>query len=166
MEDFSIPVGIVIERREIDNPWQDFSYKPIAIIPHAQKPEGWQKMQTGQGWVHFHACTLTLELHKGETEGYRYNLSQPVSSVYIVLRPGEERDDNDVEPFHVTVCPYEAMKYAESGDEIVEAVLMPEDILAWVKTFVDDFHVDEPFKKRKNKKHMDRDAQGPRGGVR
>lgn len=168
MSEFSINLGVVIERREIDHPWQDYTYKPIAILPHAadqqNEQQGWRELQSGQDWVHFLAATLKLELHKGETEGYRYNLSQEAACVYVILRPGEEIDENEIEPFHVTVCPYEAMGYAESGDEIVEAVLMPEDMIAWVKNFIDAFHVDIPFQKRKNKKHRDQDPHAKHRG--
>ena len=61
-------------------------------------------------------------------------------------------------PFLVTVCPYEAESYTESGEEIVEGVPMPPEILGWVQAFVDTHHVDQPFKKRKQKKAYD-----PRG---
>ncbi len=159
MHEYSVPLGVVIERRDIDNPWRDHAYKPIAVIPHAPETERWKKLHSGDGWVHFLAATLPLELHKGETEGYRYNLSQPVSSIYVIVRPGEEAEENEVEPFMVTACPYEAMGYGESGDEIVEAVIMPDDILVWVQQFIEQFHVDEPFKKRKNKKHKDQERR-------
>ena len=55
----------------------------------------------------------------------------------------------------VTICPYEAESYTECDEEIVEGVPMPDQIGAWVQQFVDSYHVDEPFKKRKNKKAYD-----------
>ena len=29
---------------------------------------------------------------------------------------------------------------------------MPDEVASWVQKFIDDYHVEEPFKKRKNKK--------------
>ena len=152
-----IPLGIVIERRDIDNPWLDYTWRPVAVIPGAAPVDEWRCIGAGEGWRQYHAKTLTLELFRGETEGYLSNLSQPVPAVFIVLRPGEEAGEHDVEPFHVTACPYEAMGYTEDGEEIVEGVAMPPEIIAMVQAFIDRHHVEEPFRKRKNKRHRVRD---------
>jgi hypothetical protein len=118
----------------------------------------------GDGWTHFQAGTLTLELFRGETEGYLVNLTQVPPVVYVVLRRGEEADENEVEPFHVTVCPYEAMGYVEGGDDVVEGVSMPPEVRAWVGEFVERYHVETPFIKRKNRRVGDGEsASGPRG---
>ena len=147
----SLSLGVVLERREIDNPWQDHVWTPVAVIPGAPKIEAWRELRQGDGWVHYHAGTLKIELHRKETDGYRQNLSQRPPMVYVVLRPGDEEGEHDVEPFHVTVCPNEALDYEDSGEEIVEGVPMPDDIVAWVRDFVDEHHVDMPFQKRKRK---------------
>jgi len=82
------------------------------------------------------------------------------------LQQGEEADEKDVIPFLVTACPYEAMGYSESGDEIVDGAQMPAPLIAWIQGFIDDFHVDEPFKKRKNKRYDPNEARrGPRPGL-
>lgn len=162
MADAVMSLGVIVERRKIDNPWQDYAWRPIAIVPNSMPTEGWKELHSGENWVHFHAATLDLELFRGETEGYKTNLSQSPPQIFVVLRPGETAEEMEVEPFHVTACPYEAMGYYESGDEIVEGVLMPEELMAWVQTFIDAYHVDEPFLKRRNKRHKDREQQkGP-----
>jgi len=152
-----LSVGIVVERREIDNPWQDYSWSPAGVLPGVQ-PDGdgeWKLLREGEGWSHFLAGTLEIELFRGETEGYRYNLSNDPARIYIVLCPGEEADDPEVIPFLATVCPYEAESYSENGEDIVEGVVMPDEIVGWVQAFVDKYHVDQPFKKRKQKKAYD-----------
>ncbi len=152
MADGFIEIGIVIERRVSDNRWIDHTWTPVAALPGAKPVEQWVKIDEGDGWERYHARTLALELFKGETEGYRYNLSQTEPQIYVIMQAGEEADDAEYEPCHITVCPYEAMGYAESGDEVVEGVPMPPPIITWTQGFVDMYHVDEPFKKRKNKK--------------
>jgi len=150
----SITVGVVIERREIDNPWQDHAFLPVAVIvgaPPMEASNEWRELRRGDDWVHYHAGTLALDLHAGETEGYRKNLTEDQPAVYIVLTPGEEADEPEVMPFLATVCPYEAESYTEDTDQIVEGVAMPPEIVAWVLDFVDRHHVDVVFKKRKNK---------------
>jgi Protein of unknown function (DUF3305) len=71
----------------------------------------------------------------------------------VVLRkvqPSERTAGNEVAPFLVTASPYEAEGYME-GEDLVEAVPMPQGLLAWVQAFVERHHVDQPFVKRKRK---------------
>ncbi len=154
----SIDVGIVIERRRIDNPWQDHVFSPVAVIVGAPPMDAageWLELRRGDDWVHYHAGTLTLELFAGETEGYRKNISEDQPFIYIVLNPGEEDGEPEVMPFLATACPYEAESYTEDTDQIVEGVPMPPEVVAWVLDFVDTHHVDVKFEKRKQKKAYD-----------
>jgi hypothetical protein len=152
--DAVMPISAVIERRASDSRWDDHEWRPIGVLPHAA-PERAKLLAEGDGWTHYQAGTPDLELFRGETEGYLTNLSQTGPVVYIVLRRNEDTEGLEFEPFLATVCPYEAMGYTSSGDEIVEGVPMPPEIIAWVREFVAHHHVDQPFMKRKNKRHQD-----------
>ncbi|HJO74512.1 MAG TPA: DUF3305 domain-containing protein [Rhodospirillales bacterium] len=154
----SVDVGIVIERRMVDSPWQDYEWSPVAVIvgaPPMDATDEWMELRRGDDWVHFHAGTLPLELFAGETEGYRKNISEDQPYIYIVLNPGEEADDPEVIPFLATACPYEAESYTEDTDQIVEGVPMPPEVVAWVLDYIDTYHVDVKFEKRKQKKAYD-----------
>lgn len=140
-----MPLGVVVERRELDNRWQQWSWRPVAVIPGAAPVGDWQELQRGERLVRWHAATLPLVLHRKETEGYRYNLSGRVPAVYVGLRR-QSGGPFEVAPFLVTASPYEAQSYA---DDIVEAVAMPDGLIAWVQDFVGRHHVDEPFRKRR-----------------
>ena len=164
----SIPVGVVVERREIDNPWEDYTWAPVAIIPGAppmKTTDEWKELQHGDGWVHYHAGTLKLELLRDETDGYRTNLSNPQPYVYIVMTPGEEDDAAEIVPFLVTVSPHEAEGYTEDSEQIVEGVPMPPEMVTWVKEFIAKYHVEVAFKKRKRKPYDPRKSgfRGPKG---
>jgi hypothetical protein len=162
----SLPLGVVLERREVENRWIKHRWLPVAVLPGApaRDPRGdWRSLETGEGWERFHAGTLPLELFRKETEGYRVNLSQTPPRVFVALRSGEEADsDKEYLPFLVTVCPYQAQDYLDSGND-VEAVPMPPGLVAFVQDFVDRHHVDEPFYKRKRKPHVSEDETGKRG---
>ena len=158
-----MPVGIVIERRESHHPWLDATWQPVAVIPHAPAIEAPRPLVDGDGWSQVHAATLPIQLFKGETEGYVLNLSQAEKVVYVVLRADEEADSG-LSPFLATVCPFEASAYTESGEEIVRGVPMPAEIVHWLAAFVAEHHVEEPFRKRKNKKHrVEKEWTRPRG---
>jgi hypothetical protein len=150
----SMPLGVVVERRELDNRWQRWAWKAVAVIPGAPPVEAWRELARGERCMRWHAATLPLQLHRAETEAYRVNLSGRSPAIYVVLRkvqPSERTAGNEVAPFLVTASPYEAEGYME-GEDLVEAAPMPQALLAWVQHFVDRHHVDQPFVKRKRKR--------------
>ncbi len=151
----TLAIGIVLERREIDNPWQSHAWDVVAVVPGARRIDRWQLLEEGKGddgrkWQRFHAATLTLEIHRRDTEGYLYNLSNDPPSVYVILREDEE-SDSGIEPFIATVCAYEAQAYLDGEVHQLEAVPMPAEIADWLHDFVHTHHVEEPRYKRKNK---------------
>ncbi len=151
----TMPLGVVVERRDIDNPWQSVSWRAVAVIPGAPEIDEPCVLSEGPGWVRFHAATLAVELHRGETEGYKHNISnEDVPVVYFVLRFDEDGNGDAPRTDVLTVCPHEAQAYLESAgtDELVEPVPMPEAVQAWVRDFVAEHHVEEPFKKRGKKR--------------
>ncbi len=165
-----LQVGVVIERKESDNRWVDYTYKPVTVFPGAPAKDphqAWTPLREGDGWVQFHAGTMPLELFRGETAGYRVNLSNVTPHVYIVLGPGIEAGDPEMVVQLVTACPYEAESYTEDSEQMVEGVVMPPEIASWVKTFCDTHHKDVPFKKRQRKSYDPRKGdfqQGRRNG--
>ena len=154
-----LQLGVVVQRRSIENPWQDYCWRPVAVIPGAapSDPEAaWLELGQGDDWIDYHAGTLTLELFRKETEAYRVNLSQDPPRIFVGLHRGADLESrHEVVPFLVTANPYEAQDYLDSGEEIVEAVAMPPAVLAFVQAFVDQHHVDEPFYKRKRKQRTE-----------
>lgn len=162
-----LPLGIVVERRKLDNPWREFSWRPVTVIPGAGPMDpaaAWTEIAQGEDRVRFHAGTLPLNLFPKETEGYRVNLSQEPPRLFVIMRSSDEPDSrHEFESFLVTACPYEAQDYLDSGDDLVEAVAMPEAVIAFVQSYVDQHHLDEPFHKRKRKRWAE---QGPGVGLR
>ena len=152
--DAVMPISVVIERRASNSPWQDYVWRAVGVLPKAAAERG-QLLASGEGWAQFQGGTLELELFRGETEGYLTNLSQTPPVVFVVLRRSEDAGELEYEPFLATACPYEAMGYTPGGDDLIEGVPMSPEVTAWVQEFVALYHVDAPFKKRKNKRHQD-----------
>jgi hypothetical protein len=152
----TLPLGVVVEKRRINHPWQPYRWLPMAVFAGAASmdPRGeWTILRRAEDYVHYHAGTLPLNLFRKETEAYKVNLSQRPPRIFVVLRQGEDVDaDHPVMPSFVTASPYEAQDFLDSGDEIVEGVEMPPDVVAFVQDYVDRHHVDEPFHKRKRKR--------------
>lgn len=150
----TLPLGVVVEWREIDNRWQSHSWRPVAVIPGAPRITHSRTLAGDTRWRRYHAATLTLELHHKETAAYRTNLSNDRPLIYVGLRNVVEGDESDLEvaPFLVTASPFEAQDYLDSSEEIIEGVPMPEGVIGLVQAFVEAHHVDEPFEKRKRKR--------------
>jgi hypothetical protein len=147
----TVELGVVVERRPGTTPWQAWLWRPVAVVPGlGASGEEWRPMVEGPGWSRWLAGSCTLELHRKETHDYRVALSAEPPRLWVVLRRREDAE-RPWRPFLVTASPFEAQAYAEPGDDLVEAVAMPEPIVALVQDFVDRHHVDLPFLKRRRR---------------
>jgi len=149
----SLPLGVVLRRQPGVTRWARWVWRAVAVLPGAG-PADWRELRREGDAVEYHAATLTLELHRAETEAYRVALSTEPPSVYVVLRevedPAEEAQTGAPIRVHcVTASPFEAQDYGDSGEEIVEPVAMPPALVAWVRDFVEQHHEDTPFRKRR-----------------
>lgn len=146
----SLKLGILLERRDSDHPWLDHEWVFVGVLPGAPEIDDLRILRQVPGVVQYHAATLELELHRAEAEAYHYNLTSPEPSLFVVLREDEEEESGaPIVAELVTASPYEAQDYMDSSEELVERILIPEAIHAWVSEFVDAHYREEPFKKRK-----------------
>jgi hypothetical protein len=145
-----MPLGIVIERRELDSPWQRWTWRPVAVLPGAPDGDRWRVLVTGDRVTRYHAATLPLRLYPNETLAYLQAMSNEPPVVYVVLRrKAPDPDGHEVTPLLVTAAPYEAELHLDAGDDIVQPVPMPPGLVAWVSAFVAKHHVEEHFVKRR-----------------
>lgn len=154
--EIAIPLGVVMRRSPGVTRWARHAWKPVAVLPGAA-PADWRLMREDGEVSEFHAATLPLELHRAEVEAYKVSLSMEPPSVFVVLRQTESSEAaQDVYVHAVTASAYEAQDYLDSGEEIVEAVPMPEGLVAWVRDFCEAHFEDTPFIKRKrDRKRID-----------
>jgi hypothetical protein len=145
-----LELGVVVERRRARSLWAAWVWRPIEVVPELAGEPSPRLLVESEGATRWLAGTATLELHRKETADYRLALSAEPPQLYVVLR---RADDAELpwRPFLITASPFEAQVYAEPGDDLVEAVAMPEPVLAFVQDFVDRHHVDTPFLKRRRK---------------
>lgn len=151
----TLPVGVVIRRQPGVTRWARHVWKPVAVLPGAP-PAKWKLLREDGDTAEFHADTVDLVLYRGEAESYKVLLSEDTPSIYVVLREADEDDDRF--PYQVqmvTASAHEGQLFQESGDEIVERVPMPEGLIGWIAEWVEAHYVEEPFVKRKRRKHRD-----------
>lgn len=153
-----MPLGIVIRRVPGVTRWAKHVWKAVAVLPGAGAAD-WKELRRDGDAVEFHAATLPLELFRAETEAYLHGLSAKIPAIYVVMR--ETTDERPLEVTLVTASPYEAQDYADSGEELIEKVPMPEGLAAWIREYVQEHHEDEVFiKRRRDKMRIDLKEDG------
>ncbi|MEP1768781.1 MAG: DUF3305 domain-containing protein [Sulfitobacter sp.] len=153
-----MPLGIVIRRVPGVTRWVPYVWKAVAVLPGAGAAE-WKELRREGDAVEFHAATVPLELFRTDTEGYLHGLSTQTPSIYVVMRA--DVGDHPLDVTLVTASPYEAQDYADTGEELVEKVPMPEGLVAWIRDFIALHHEDEVFvKRRRDKTRIDRKEDG------
>lgn len=138
--------------------WATHVWKAVAVLPGAG-PADWKELRRDGEAVEYHAATLPLQLFRADTEGYLHGLSAKEPAIYVIMRTSQT--DAPLDMVLVTASPYEAQDYADSGEELVEKVPMPEGLEAWIRDFVEQHHEDEVFvKRRRDKSRVDRHEDG------
>jgi hypothetical protein len=146
-------VGVVLERCRTGNPWQEYAWRAVAIVPGAPEIAAPKLLAEGDGWQRYHVATLDIELYRSETEGYRVNLSQAEPVVYALWRMDEADPAAWPDVFQVTVCAFEAQDYLDGVDVTVEGMSMPQVVALWLARYVERHHVEASFEKRARKPH-------------
>ncbi|MEP4194708.1 MAG: DUF3305 domain-containing protein [Aliishimia sp.] len=141
-----VPLGIVIRRTTGVTRWAKHVWRAVAVLPGAG-PANWKELRRDGDAVEYHAATVSMDLHAADAEAYLHGLSTQVPCVYVVMRNGESEAPLDV--LLATASPYEGQDYADTGEELVEKVPMPEGLVALVRDFVAEHHEEETFVKRK-----------------
>ncbi len=151
-------LGIVIRRVPGVTRWAQHVWKAVAVLPGAADAQ-WKELRRDGDAIEFHAATVPLELFRTDTEGYLHGLSAKTPSIYVVMREAE--DDQPLEIVLATASPYEAQDYADTGEELVEKVPMPDGLVAWIRDYIEAHHEDEVFiKRRRDKKRIDLKEDG------
>ena len=154
----SMPLGIVVRRVPGVTRWVAHVWKAVAVLPGASDVN-WKELRRDGDAVEYHAATLPLELFRTDTEAYLHGLSAKVPAIYVVMR--ETSDDRPLDVVLATASPYEAQDYADTGEELVEKIPMPDGVIAWIRDFINLHHEDEVFiKRRRNKVRVDLKEDG------
>lgn len=146
----SVSVGIVVERRRADSPWVDFVWRCVAVLPDEPETRPWTVLGEQGGTTLFYAGSAAVDLYPSETARYRDNLGSGSPSIWTVLSPAE-----GAWPYAVaaaTADPAEGEAFTEAGENLVEAVPMPEVLREAIESFVAEHHVEREFVKRKRRR--------------
>jgi len=152
-------VGVVAERRAVDNPWVDHVWEPVAVLPGVPAPPPWTALSRTERVTAYYIGPAEVVLASTETANYRDNLIEGRPRLWVIVRA--EGGEAPLSLACVTADPKEGEAYAESESNIVAPVPMPPEIAARVAAFVDEHHVERQFVKRRRNR-LALDEQGRR----
>jgi hypothetical protein len=156
----SLPVGVVVERRQAISPWADVIWRPVAVLGGLPDAAPWTPLASDEKVTTFYTGAAEIELYRSETGNYRRNLASGAPSVWVALLVTE--GDPPCEILAVTADPAEGESLTEPAQAIVEAVAMPEALRDAIAAFVTEHHVEQIFEKRKRDR-ADPEALARRG---
>jgi hypothetical protein len=158
-----IPVGVVVDRYKGSSPWQDFIWRPVAVLAGEPEAAPWTVLASNTDSTTYYAGTALIELYRTETTNYRDNLASGSPGLWVVLRATGGEPPYNV--FAVTADPAEGEAFSEAGSDLVEQVAMPAPICERIEAFVAEHHVERPFIKRARDR-ADPEALARRAGKR
>ena len=155
-------LGVVLARRSLDNPWVDHVWVAHTLLYPAPEVTPGALLSKDEALTLVYAGPATIELFVSETANYRDNLLSGAPSLFVAAR---SRSDGGTPEFvRVTADPTEGEAYFESGSDIVAALPMPAELITWLNAFVEDYHVERVFLKRKRDGKGGKERGGRGGG--
>jgi hypothetical protein len=145
-----IPVGVIVERHKAKSVWLDFVCRPVSVLSGVPTAAPWTVIESSAELARYYAGEAVIELHRTETASYQENLSSGAPVLWVVLRPAGTEIGFDL--LMVTADPAEGEALTGAGDDLVEAVPMPESLQQVVAAFIAEHHVERPFIKRKRER--------------
>ena len=144
MNEPSIPVAIVMQRRALQNRWQSEVWEPLGVIVNHAGSGAPSLLVEEAGvtqWLH---PGFALKLFRDEAEGYYLNVSSGEPRVFVMWR----MEDELAVPKFVTVSYNEAGRLMDGGEQ-VDTVAMPAELMAWVGGYVEENYRPEPKKRNR-----------------
>jgi len=143
----TVKVGVIVEKRDLDSPWADHAWVPIAVLVGAPAAPPWTVLERTTRITRYYAGTSEIEFFGTDTTMYRENLRSQRPSLWVTLRHTDAAPG--VVVHLVTADPAEAEALTGTNTDIIEAIAMPIEIERRLAAFVEAHHVERPFIKRK-----------------
>ena len=144
MNEPSIPIAVVMQRRALQNRWQSEAWEPVGVIVN-HAGTGAPSLLVEEGgvaqWLH---AGFELKLFRDEAEGYYLNVSSDQPRVFVMWR----MEEGLAVPKFVTLSYNEAGRLMDGGEQ-VDTVDMPAELMAWVGGYVEENY--RPEQKKRNR---------------
>jgi hypothetical protein len=135
-------LAVIMQRRAIDNPWQDHLWEPAGVVPGVAGETGPRRLFGDARLEQWLYPGFRLALHRAEAAGYFHNVTAAAPSIFVLWRLVDDR----ATPHYLTASYDEASRWMDGGAQ-VDPVPMPAPLLAWVARFVAEHYRPEPKKR-------------------
>jgi len=151
----SLAVAVVMRRERLHGPsshWQPWRWTLDEVVPDepgfGDAPRLLRDDEGAQRWLH---PGFQVELFRDEAEGYQLNATTPAPCWFVMWRMEEEATlapEPIARPLVVTLSYNEAGRWLDA-QENVEQVPAPEEVVAWLRAFVEEHYVLEPKRRKR-----------------
>jgi hypothetical protein len=139
-------IGVIAERRPPVTRWGKPVLRPSAVLAIEPATPPRTRISIEDGVETWYLGGRDVTLHSGDTGHHLDNLNSGRPSVWVALR-GDLPETAEI--VAATVDSYEGEGLAGDPALLVEAVALPAWLQEAVAAFVNAYHVEIPFKKRK-----------------
>jgi hypothetical protein len=148
----SLRVAVVMRHERIDNRWQPWRWTLAEVVPHEDafgtEPRLLVDSADEQHWLH---PGFTVELFRDDAEGYYLNVTTPAPCWFVLWRMDEEPTvaaEPIARPVMVSVSYHDAGRWLDA-QERVDQVPAPEEVVDWLRGFVDSTYQPEPKRRKR-----------------
>jgi Protein of unknown function (DUF3305) len=156
------PVAVVVERIPLANRWASEKWQIGAVERDDSPLRVAVRLSDDATGTRWRFTGFGIELHASESEGYFLNITAPEPKIFVMWRMLDAdtiaADGLAARPELVTVSFNEAARLMDGG-EMVDAVPLSPDVLAWMQPFVAANYKPEPKRKVRRNELYEREDQ-------
>lgn len=144
----ALSVGVVMQRRRLDNRWQTHQWRPLEIVAGHPRPPGVYCLRDNDidsRWLHM---GLEVTLYSDEGEGYHLNVNAPEPCWFVMWRMDDHDGADFGVPKFVTLSYNEAARLMDGGEQ-VDTLPLSQDMISLVASFAAEHYRPEPKRKRR-----------------
>jgi hypothetical protein len=142
MERPTTSVAVIMQRRALDNPWQNEAWEPVGVVAGYEGPAEARVIVEEPGMTRWLHPGFEIVLHRSEAEGYFHNASTVAPQLFVLWR----MEEGGAVPHYVTASYDEASRWMDGGAQ-VDPVPMPAQMCTWLRSFVAEHYRPEPKKR-------------------
>jgi hypothetical protein len=145
-------VAVILRKKRTASAWQPWRWELQEVVANEEAFGGEPRLlyhgDDGERWLH---PGMRVELYRDEAEGYYLNLTTPAPGWFVMWRMEEEptvAPEPIARPVLVTLSYNEAARWLDA-QETVEQVPAPDDVIEWMRVFMEEHYVPEPKKRKR-----------------
>lgn len=151
--ELTIMLGVIAEKRQSVSRWAKDYWMPVGVMLAPADLNPGDILIKDDRVTRYYMGRIDLTCYAADTSAYVENFDSGNPALYVVLR----RDTENLHPLEwyvhsVTASPHEAQDYEVGSEDIIERLPMPPEIAEAILEFLDTYHVETPFKKRRRDK--------------